>query len=210
MSMLALKVPTPKFAQGDKVFYADAHMTSHTVECPDCGGTGKWPITSPAGHAFTIGCARCRYNYGFREPEMSLSWPTFTGTVKELTIGSVRINTSEDDPISYMCLETGVGSGSVYYERDFYADKDTAKKAADGKAQVSNLSHKGVRTAALTALPNVHLTYENALEAAYEKRWREMRYRIGYLISDLEDAADINEIPAIIRKFKTFETDEGN
>lgn len=203
---LALKVPTPKFAKGDKVFFASTFMTKHSIPCPDCDGSGKWPITSPAGNNFTISCARCRYDYGSRTPELSLSWPTFVGNVKELTVGSVRIDTDSDRPISYMCTETGVGSGSVYYECDFYADKETALKAADGKAQAANLTHTAVKTQALEVLPYVHLTYENAVEEAYHVKWRELNNRISYLIDDLGNVEAVEDIPATIERFKKCES----
>lgn len=194
-----MNIPTPKFAKGDKVFFATTYMTKHTVPCPDCDGSGKWPIKSPAGNDFTISCARC---YSYCEPEMALSWPTFEGSVKELTIGSVRLDTESDTPISYMCHETGVGSGSVYNGRDFYADKETAQKAADGKAQAANLIREAVRTRALTALPHVHLTYENAVETAYVDRERKLYGRVRDLIYDIENIESVKEIPALIEKFK--------
>jgi hypothetical protein len=200
-----MNVPTPKFAKGDKVFYADTFMTTHRIDCPDCDGSGKWPITSPAGHPFTIPCARCAYNYGSRLEELRLSWPVFTSLVRPLTIGSIRINTDDDDVVTYMCVETGIGSGSVYRERDLYDDKVIAQKAADGKAQASNLSHKEVRTQALTVLPYVHLTYQNAVEAAHDDTVRKLGNRIRNFIYDLKNVESVEEIPALIEKFKNDE-----
>jgi enhancing lycopene biosynthesis protein 2 len=45
----------------------------------------------------------------------------------QLTIGSVRIDTNHESPIEYMCVETGVGSGSVWDERQLYASREEAE-----------------------------------------------------------------------------------
>jgi len=64
-----------------------------------------------------------------------LTVPVFGSTVRKLTIGSVLIDTHEDrGPVSYMCRETGIGSGSIYYESKLFASKADADAHASAEA----------------------------------------------------------------------------
>lgn len=110
-----------KYDVGDLVFAGKAEWVETHVECPDCAGTEKWTITA-AKHTWEAECQTCRWArfHGTRPP----------GTVKKsgrlplvesLTIGSVRLNTNDDEGHTYMCVETGVGSGRVYNEESLFA-----------------------------------------------------------------------------------------
>lgn len=69
----------------------------------------------------------------------SLDRRLITYYVRELTIGSVRIDTAGKEPISYMCSETGIGSGNVYPESYFYATRVEADVAAIQKQEQRQL-----------------------------------------------------------------------
>ncbi len=109
-----------KYDVGDSVFAGKAEWVETHVVCPDCAGTEEWTITAASG-SWKAECQTCKWGrfHGTRPP----------GTVKksgrhplveDLTIGSVRLNT-EDEGHTYMCVETGVGSGRVYYEKSLFS-----------------------------------------------------------------------------------------
>jgi len=56
--------------------------------------------------------------------------------VRSLTIGSVRVDTAakESERISYMCEETGIGSGAIFYEHDLFLEYEVAVEIAKVKA----------------------------------------------------------------------------
>lgn len=116
----------PKFEIGDLVFYVRVSYTSVEIVCPDCVGQKKWTVSAPSGKSWEVGCNTCRYGY------------FSTGKVLEYgdhiqmdccTIGSVRTDTSDqENPIRYMCIETGVGSGTVYNESELFLNIERAKE----------------------------------------------------------------------------------
>lgn len=121
----------PQFAIGNVVYHGSA-VSGHTeLDCPDCLGSGKWYITSPAGESFEQNCPRC-------DGEKTLKQFSYTTDVRQLTIGSVQMNT-EDEPIfSYMCKETGIGGGSVYRESSLFYNAEDAERYAQFKAIEAN------------------------------------------------------------------------
>ncbi len=116
-------IPQPRFVEGDVVFYAMANAVTIQADCPDCKGSKVWACTSPAGESFDVPCPRCQSSHSW-----TLRHRKFTTAIAQRTIGSVRINTDDiKRPISYMCHETGVGSGSVYYEDQLSATEAEAE-----------------------------------------------------------------------------------
>lgn len=105
-------LPTPKFSIGDKVWVGDWTTETTWEACPECQGTQFWTCKTPAGNTVLIRCPDCDTWDRRGLTRVYRNVPTAV----QLTIGSVRINTSDENPISYMCEETGVGSGSVWDE----------------------------------------------------------------------------------------------
>lgn len=104
--------PTPKYQVGDVVWTASVDDVSVPAVCPDCNGSHKWTAISPAGEEFEFPCPRCQGHDAYK-----LAHRKAVFTVRRLTIGSIEINTLDTEcPVSYMCLETGVGSGTVWRE----------------------------------------------------------------------------------------------
>jgi hypothetical protein len=52
-------IPTPRYAIGDTVFVGNTEQRRTKHACPDCLGTGKWEVTTPAGGKFSAVCLRC-------------------------------------------------------------------------------------------------------------------------------------------------------
>ena len=110
-------IPTPKLDVGDSAFVASAGIEPHRVKCPDCLGSGEWSVTAPNGDTWKVGCNTCRH--GYEHPGTVNSWEV-TPKVQSMTVGSVRVDTHADDPVQYMMRETGVGSGTIHYEKNVF------------------------------------------------------------------------------------------
>lgn len=121
-------LPVPKFTIGDHAFCGRVESTKRERECPDCKGTKKWKCTTPAGEEFQIQCPRCTNSYGVPQ----LHYYEAAARIDALTIGSVRIDTSaiEGETVAYMCHETGIGSGSIWYENRLFATREEAEAQA--------------------------------------------------------------------------------
>ena len=128
-----MSLPTPKYAINDTVYAADVSWTAAPIQCPDCLGRKTWNATLPTGEAVVIACPTCAYG-----------WDDSTGTIREhyaythraqrLTIGSIAVDTNAepDERVRYMCHETGIGSGSIWYEPRLYATETEALAALPG------------------------------------------------------------------------------
>ena len=126
-----------KFSIGETVHFAGTHTVQKRHSCPDCMGSRKWLAESPAGGKYEFSCPRCSERY-LAEQSLSLAYSQFDPYSRQLTIGSVRVDTADDRPIAYMCVETLAGSGSIYREDDLFASEDEAMKAAKIKADLQN------------------------------------------------------------------------
>ncbi len=115
-----------KYAIGMKVWLGRALMDGEeNYPCPDCKGQKVWTWKSPAGDEGTTECPRC-HGRG------TLGQHNFSPDVRQLTVGSIRTDSAiqGERRIEYMCVETGIGSGSVYWENDLYASEETARTCA--------------------------------------------------------------------------------
>ncbi len=113
----------PKYAIGDSVYGAHAAWLPDKVACPDCLGSAKWSVTTPAGETFEVRCHTCNEGWESSGKVRVYDWRP---TVQALTIGSVRMDTNDENPISYMCKETGVGSGTIHHEKKLFLTYDEA------------------------------------------------------------------------------------
>lgn len=129
---------TTKFNNGDKVWrgYTNWGPSGERI-CEECNGAGRLKIE---GKALTIGCPNRCYGGKF-------STYSFVPLAEQLTIGQVGV-TIADSPgqpgassfsnfgpqhkreESYMAIETGVVSGSIYYVEDLFATEAEALERA--------------------------------------------------------------------------------
>lgn len=122
-------LPIPRYRVGDRVWHATSQRSEERYPCPDCKATGKWSALSPLGNTYEMRCPRC-------DGRAHLGRWSYRGDVRELTIGSIRIDTHanqswhDNEPVQYMCVETGVGSGQIYNERALFPAEDQARAAA--------------------------------------------------------------------------------
>lgn len=116
-----------KFNNGDVVYYADVSEAYTSTPCAECAGTGRLKIE---GKTYTIACRDCNGRGSFSRSELAPA-------AALRTIGQIRVEI-KDSPgkpghstfsnygpqsgrdETYMCIETGVGSGSVFYAADLF------------------------------------------------------------------------------------------
>ena len=125
----------PKFKEGDVVWGIKSFKKDKQIQCPDCKGKKAWEVKTPAGEEFTIPCYTCERGYQGCYGTITI-WEASPQIIK-LTIGSVRIDTNDERPISYMCNETGVGSGTIHYEDCLSSNRTEALAIATKKASES-------------------------------------------------------------------------
>lgn len=140
-----MKIPTPAFEIGQTVYSADIHSGTKTTKCPDCLNSGRWRITMPSGEELLVVCPSCA-GRGIQSLE-------FKPLVRCLTIGSVRIDTAarDESPVSYMCVETGIGSGTIHYETRLHATEEDAMRHANLRAAEANRAHEKQQIEAIIA-----------------------------------------------------------
>lgn len=164
----------PKFSIGDKVFNASITTTAARHECPDCNGTRVWRITSPRGEELEMDCPRCTRNAS--HDGLDLSYTKVVVSVQELTIGSIRLDTADQErAIMYMCVETGIGSGRIYREDQLQAERAAAEAEAE---ELRANQQTQIDAQPLTKLSNARSRlgfFSAALYAAREQAKREAR-----------------------------------
>jgi len=178
-----MDIPTPRFKIGQTVYHPRTTRQVRFLPCPDCLDTKKWKVTSGAGLEFEIACPRCEElsssQYVPRVIEYVASEP------QALTIGSIKIDTHPahgDSPVSYMCEETGIGSGSIYYETQLCETPETARALATLAAQKFNENPEESRTQ--------HFSREIAMwqiERVTAESERASRRRFEYACQDIWD-----------------------
>jgi len=117
----------PKFTIGQTVYFPSWRQDGRVLRCPDCLGTCKWQVTTPAGETFEMTCGTCCPWLD----RSSITEQVFTPIVRKLTIGSVGYeHDGTRETYRYMARETGVGSGSVYDENHLFYDEECARDYA--------------------------------------------------------------------------------
>lgn len=184
-------VPEPRFAIGEKVFIYGITQKRGRHRCPDCLGTGEWPLTTPGGSEVTVSCGRCSWS---SSDIPSLDFSEWTPYVEELTIGSIKIDTApmhRDEHISYMCEETGIGSGSVYYESRIAPTREEA----ECRGQLEADSRNAEESKSPVRLEKKHLSHVTLKDAEIQHARTESRRARGFYdrIRDLVNTDEEDE-----------------
>lgn len=122
-----MSMPTTKFNIGETVYKPARNYSDKRISCPDCLGTRVWTIVFADGHAEEVMCQTCKV--GFSPASGVVHYKEWSPYVDTLTIGQIY----GWDPINgmrYMCDETGVGSGTIHNETDFFHTHEEAMKKA--------------------------------------------------------------------------------
>lgn len=190
-----------KFSIGDKVYRAYLGTETKRLPCPDCMEHKKWSVTSPGGHEYTFPCPRCSQNYGPKDG-LRLTYEQFVAKSEPLTIGSVRLDTNDkENPVSYMCVETGVGSGSVYYEKLLFSTRDEAIAAAEAMATEANKNTTWVKESYDKAVSVCEYQLDDARLKIDRQQVAAQISTLRWFVEDVRTASNLDEIEKLVEKF---------
>jgi hypothetical protein len=182
------------FNIGDVVFHGATTTQTFTHPCPDCLGTRKWLAKSPAGGEFEVECPRCTGGYQSSRA-LNLKYVQHTPHVNRLTVGLVRACAGPDQEHEYMCLETGIGSGSLYRESRLFATEEAALAAATASAALANADTAGwVAKQYDETAKFSDYQLKDAEIAAAQARSSRVLYDVQYLIEDLTEATSLDAV----------------
>lgn len=118
-----------RYNLGDTVWHLRTWNARKAITCPLCSGAGKVQIGETDRTTY---CPDCNTRGRITTTEQQTS-----AEISRLTIGQVRAEVSgAHTVVEYMAHETGVGSGSIYYEPDFYPTREDAEQACADKGAV--------------------------------------------------------------------------
>jgi hypothetical protein len=192
-----------KYSVGDVVYHASTVSTQKQHPCPDCLGTRKWTAQSPAGGEFEFTCPRCSASYQ-NDRDLALNYAAYAPCAGKLTVGSIQVDTAPNaygHGNRYMCVETGVGSGSVYDEARLFETEEEALRAAQAMADLQNAKTTWIverynRTLSLSDYQFESLKVKQAGEARASAQ--SMIWNIGYLFDEIREAADKEAIIELV------------
>lgn len=127
-----MKIDT-KFDFDDVVHLVRLGNEEVLIPCGFCEGRGHLKYENGE----STQCPEC-YGKGRKEEYNNTQWYI----VRSLTIGQIRVELNskkalsrgyDEDERTYMCYETGVGSGAFYYERDLFASVEEAQAVCDAR-----------------------------------------------------------------------------
>lgn len=199
-----------KYSVGDVVYFASTISTRKQHDCPDCLGSRKWSATSPAGGEFEFACPRCSASYQ-SDRDLSLDYTAYEPTAGRLTIGSIQVNTAPgayDHGNRYMCVETGIGSGSVYNEDRLFETEAEALAAAQSMADEQNATTEWVVAQYNKTLSLSDYQIESAKLKLAEDAARDARsslWNLGYLFEQIKEASDKDEILEQIEYYREYD-----
>lgn len=202
-----------KYGVGDVVFLATTMRERKQHPCPDCKGTRRWKALSPAGGEYSFACPRCSGSYRAND-DMSLDYSSSAPAVQRLTIGSVRHNSDERhgrSPTTYMCLETGVGSGSIYDEDRLFDTEAAAMAAATLMASEANQTTSWIVKQYDKSLKISDYQIENAaMKLAQDAKTRagSMLWNLTDLFEKIAEAEGKDEILEAVEDYKRFDWDQ--
>lgn len=199
-----------KYSIGDVVYLASTTTERKQHPCPDCKGTKRWKALSPAGGEYSFACPRCSSSYR-AGTDMSLDYTASVPSVARLTIGSVRHDSNERgnrSATSYMCRETGVGSGSVYDEARLFETETGAMAAAALMADEANQKTEWIVKQYDQALSISDYQIENAaMKLAQDAKSRagSMLWNLSELFDKIAEADGKDEILEAVEDYKRFD-----
>lgn len=120
-----------KYDLGQTVYSAHISNEMEWHKCPDCDGSGYWDVV---GKDKKVKCETCNpfysNNIGY------ISKPKKLYKIDVLTIGQIRCQIGYEPRVIYMCKETGIGSGTLWYEETLLETKGEAEKLGQAMLDV--------------------------------------------------------------------------
>ena len=129
-----------KFDIGDHVYLGRAEWVEDRVECPTCKGSGYWHVVAHSGElgSWQVTCYTCKDHQTWSDTARGRGTVKQSGrkpVVTPLTVGSVQLDTNREEETRYMCVETGVGSGTCWSEKDLFHTAAEALAHAEAEVQ---------------------------------------------------------------------------
>ena len=116
---------TPKYQIGEGVWFATFNSVEASVECPDCGGTGRLRVTFHDETMVSVECTRCQV--GYNPPTGRIQCYDRVGAIDYAVITGISVESDGiryDMPGAYHMAETEV-----------FRDPAEARIAADNLAR---------------------------------------------------------------------------
>jgi hypothetical protein len=198
-----------KYAVGDKVWFSSTKDETRQHPCPDCLGKRSWKVIAPAGTEYDVSCPRCSASYQSNR-SLNLSYNVYAPHVDQLTIGSVQTNTADDPDsrVKYMCVETGVGSGSVYKQSLLHKTREEAQVASEQICAIKNTTTPHIVECMKRSAEFSDYQLSNAvLESAKTLEMR-INYRLSDFIGRIEYCETMDEVREEIEKIRKPEPEE--
>jgi len=115
----------PKYNIGDVVLYPSASYIPVRDGCSDCLESGKAILTLGTKESIEVNCPTCKGVGNIQRHD----WKCCINT---MVVGLIKYDSSEG--FSYMCNETGIGSGAVYKEHKLFSDTHLAETVGSQEA----------------------------------------------------------------------------
>jgi hypothetical protein len=149
-----MSVLTTKFSLGDQVWKIQPTTEMIKLPCRFCHGRGWLDAKGANEESRLVKCPECDIN-----ATVTLgSWPQWRVEPEALRIGMIGLKVfdrkgednhhradnmnparvlrdHESDEETYMCWETGIGSGSVHYVEDLFATPEEAEEEAEQRTE---------------------------------------------------------------------------
>ena len=103
-----------------------------------------------------------------------------------------------DSPVSYMCHETGVGSGSIYDERNLFPTKEEAIAFAQAEADEENAKTEWVVAQDKDSLEVSDYQLMAAEKFADDRLAKRSLEKLKDVLSELQEADDMEAVRRIL------------
>lgn len=194
---------TTKYSVGDVVFYASTYDVIKQHPCPDCKGSRQWKAVAPSGLEYTFSCPRCSLRFSNND-KLSLHYAAYAPSVRQLTIGQVRavFPPKDDAAAEYMCVETGVGSGSIYREEMLFTTEAEAMACATALAARQSSTIKRCVETFNSSLEVCEYQLADAREHVEKKELSEFRHKVVDFCGELDACEDIHQVRKALLVFE--------
>ena len=196
--------PTPKYKIGDSFWLTGTETETAQLPCPDCLGTRKWTLTTPAGFTHEVACLRCGTQYRSVSLDNNVPPLTYTKHVaapRFFTVRSVEVKIPAWHPGEEIRYCNGEHGGQVCYEPQAIDDPDVARSASEATAAIENAKQQATPEA-LQQKRFSGLQFEIAIEgASWSARYNAWRaYReLADLVEGMQKGEDKDAFEDAIR-----------
>lgn len=181
-----LTAPVPRFAIGDVVYVAAVERSVEQLPCPDCLGTKKWTVKSPAGGEYTTACPRCGDTYSLRNDMPSLKVECWVGKANRRVITGMELHAGRTPEYR---SEIGQGSSWIVHEDKAWLTEAEAQAVADAQAADKNVV-TAEKPEVLTSRHVASLTLDEGRWDQFKNGVWNSHYHAGALFERVREALD--------------------